>query len=167
MIKTKESVEIYAREINETNTLVLFLKAQLYGCYYDKSSRLPEALYFAPHFGQKISENYPGIRVGLSYIARIEEVVNVVTWNELVEIIRERRGKNWLNKNKKFLEPIHKEWDWKEKKKKSFLFLATPRLVFNPPVKKDMLQKGKGWLSRRFLAFDDLFSAWEGKNVNA
>jgi len=167
MIKTKESVEIYAREINEPKTLVLFLKAQLYSCNYEKNSRLPEALYFAPHFGQRISKNYPGIRVGLSYIARIEEVVNVVTWNELVKIVRERRGKSWLNKNKKFLEPIHKEWDWRGKKKRSFLFLATPRLVFNPPVKKEMLQKGKGWLSKRFLAFDDLFSAWEGKNVNA
>ena len=166
MVKTKESVEIYAREINEPNTLVLFLKAQLYACNYEKNSRLPEALYFAPHFGQRISMNYPGIRVGLSYIARIEEVINVVKWNELVKIIRKRRGKSWMNKNKEFLNPIHKEWDWGGEQKRSFLFLATPRLVFNPPVKKEMLQKGTGWLSKRFLAFDDLFSAWEGKNVN-
>ena len=32
MIKTNESVEIYAREINEEETLALFLKAQMYVC---------------------------------------------------------------------------------------------------------------------------------------
>src|SRR5262249_51652744 len=52
MIRTNDSVEIYAREINEEVTLALFLKARMYGCNYEASSRLPEALYFAPHFGR-------------------------------------------------------------------------------------------------------------------
>lgn len=167
MIKAKESVEIYAREINEPDTLVLFLKAQLYGCYYEKNSRLPEALYFAPHFGQKVSENYPGIRVGLSYIARIETVKVFEKWEQLLKTIQSIRGKSWLMKHNKFLKRARKNWDWEGKRKISFLFLGEPRLVFNPPVKKECLQKGKGWLSKRFLSFDDLFSAWEGKNVNA
>ena len=41
-----------------------------------------------------------------------------------------------------------------------FLFLSKPRLVFNPPVLKDNLQKGKGWLSKRTFSFDELFEAW-------
>jgi len=167
MIKAKESVEIYAREINEPDTLVLFLKAQLYGCYYEKNSRLPEALYFAPHFGQRVAINYPGIHVGLSYIARIETVEVLETWVQLFKTIQSIRGKSWLTKHKEFLKPIHKNWDWEKIRKRSFLFLGTPRLVFNPPVKKECLQKGKGWLSKRFLSFDELFSAWEAKNVNA
>jgi len=40
------------------------------------------------------------------------------------------------------------------------LLLGAPRLVFNPPVKKGNLQKGTGWLSRRFFSFDELFAAW-------
>jgi hypothetical protein len=35
-----------------------------------------------------------------------------------------------------------------------------PRLVFNPPISKDLLQKGKGYLSRRTFSFDELFDAW-------
>jgi len=35
MVKQKDSVEIYAREINEPITLRLLLKAQLYGCKYE------------------------------------------------------------------------------------------------------------------------------------
>ncbi|MCK4629558.1 MAG: hypothetical protein KAT56_11180 [Sedimentisphaerales bacterium] len=166
MIKTRESVEIYAREINEPASLVLFLRAQLYGCGYEKNSRLPEALYFAPHFGQKISMNYPGVRVGLSYIARIETVEVVEKWQDLMKIIQSIRGKNWLNKHKSSLEPIHKKKDFKNNIKRSFLFLGEPRLVFNPPVKKDRLQKGTGWLSKKFFSFDELFLAWEGKKGN-
>jgi hypothetical protein len=166
MIKAKESVEIYAREINEPDTLVLFLKAKLYGCNYEKNSRLPEALYFAPHFGQRVAGDYPGIHVGLSYIARIETVEVLETWKQLLKTIQLIRGKSWLTKNREFLNPIHKKWDWKKNKNRSFLFLGPPRLVFNPPVKKECLQKGKGWLSKRFLSFDDLFSAWEGKIID-
>jgi hypothetical protein len=167
MIKAKESVEIYAREINEPHTLVLFLKAQLYGCNYEKNSKLPEALYFAPHFGKRVAKNYPGIHVGLSYIARIETVEVLETWKQLSKTIQLIRGKSWLTKNRESLSPIHKKWDWKKNRKRSFLFLGPPRLVFNPPVKKESLQKGKGWLSKRFLSFDELFSAWEGNTINA
>jgi hypothetical protein len=50
MIKQSHSVEVYAREINEPTTLNLFLKGRVYTCKYEASSRLAEALYFAPHF---------------------------------------------------------------------------------------------------------------------
>jgi len=158
--QTKESVEIYAREINEGKTLTLFLKSHLYGCNYEKGSRLPEARYFAPHFGQNIAANYPGIQVGISYIARIQTVEVVESWQDLIDIIKTVRGATWLRKHKIFLDPIHKAWNWNHGEKRYFLFLGTPRLVFNPSIGKEYLQKGKGWLSKRFYSFDSLFEAW-------
>ena len=94
MIQTNKSVEIYAREVNNEETLALFLKAQMYGCHYEKSSRLAEAHYFAPHFGQQIARNHPGVRVGISYIASIERVEVVETWRDLLQTVREVRGKH-------------------------------------------------------------------------
>jgi hypothetical protein len=165
MIKPEESVEVYAREINEPSTLLLFLKARMYGCWYEKNSKLPQALYFAPHFGQSIANNYPGIHVGLSYVARIETVEVIETWDELLGVIRSVRNKSWLSKHKNILDQVHKKWDWNTDKKRCFLFLGEPRLVFNPPITKDRIQKGYGWLSKRFMSFDDLFAAWEGNLI--
>lgn len=158
---TKESVEIYAREINEKRTLELFLKAHMYGCHYEKGSRLPEAHYFAPHFGQRIAEDYPGTKVGISYIAKIETVEVVEKWQDLIDVVKTVRGNMWLKKHRIFLDPIRKAWDWKGGVgKRYFLFLGAPRLVFNPPIGKEYLQGGKGWLSKRFYSFDSLFEAW-------
>ena len=158
MVKTNKPVEIYAREINNEETLALFLQAQLYGCHYEKSSRAAEALYFAPHFGQRIAHEHPGAKVGISYIATIERVEVVETWKELLQITREVRSKQWLTSHMHLLEPLHRNWNWP--RKRSFLFFSKPRLVFNPPVLKDNLQKGKGWLSKRTFSFDELFEAW-------
>jgi hypothetical protein len=159
MIKTNRSVEIYAREINNEETLALFLKARMYGCNYEERSQLAEALYFAPHFGQQIARNHPGVQVGISYIASIERVEIVETWKDLLQAVREVRGKQWLNGHMLLLQPLCRGWDWRDTKR-SFLFLSTPRLVFNPPVLKEKLQKGKGWLSKRVFSFDTLFAAW-------
>ncbi len=74
MIPKKESVEIYAREINNEYTLNFFLKARMYGCYFEKSSKLANALYFSPHFGRSIVNNHPGVSTGISYIAKIENI---------------------------------------------------------------------------------------------
>jgi hypothetical protein len=49
-------------------------------CTYQEGSRMAEALYFAPHFGQAIARNHPGVRVGISYIARIESIEVVESW---------------------------------------------------------------------------------------
>lgn len=159
MINTKESVEIYAREINNEETLALFLKAQMYGCDYQKGSRLAEARYFAPHFGQHIARNHPGVHVGISYIARIEQVEFVETWKDLLQVVCEARGKHWLNSHMPYLQPLRRGWNWRDTQR-NFLFLSVPRLAFNPPVLKGNLQKGSGWLSKRFLSFDTLFEAW-------
>lgn len=162
MIKQRESVEIYAREINEPVTLGLFLKAQLYGCLYEANSRLPEALYFAPHFGQEIARRYGGVRPGISYIARIDQLEIVETWQDLFDSVRRVRGKAWWNAHSDYIQPLENapKWKWNGDHKYSFLFLATPRLVFNPPINKEKLQKGKGWLSKRTFSYDQFFQAW-------
>jgi hypothetical protein len=159
MVRERESVEIYAREINEETTLKLFLKARLYGCDYQRSSRLPEALYFAPHFGRSIAQLYPGINTGISYIAKIDTVAVVETWDELIAIAKASRGTTWLRLNRDYLEAIHRKWPWKSVRY-SFVFLDSPRLVFNPPIKKTHLQSGSGRLSRRTFSFDEMFQAW-------
>jgi hypothetical protein len=159
MIKNRNSVEIYAREINEPVTLELFLKARLYGCNYQSGSRLAEALYFAPHFGASITNEHPGISTGISYIARINTVGNAVTWSDFRELMHSERGAAWWKRHDTILRSLHQKWTWKAQHR-SFLLLDEPRLVFNPPVRKEKLQKGKGWLSKRFFAFDELFAAW-------
>jgi hypothetical protein len=163
MIRSEESVEIYARDINKQDTLLLFLKAQLYFCNYEKNSRLPEALYFAPHFCKSVSDEYPGIHVGISYISRIEKVEVIESRSDLESILQIIPSKNWLSEHEELLKPICNEW----REAKSFLFLGEPRLVFNPPILKNHIQKGSGCLSKRFMSFDDLFAAWEGKLLKA
>jgi len=166
MVKNKDSAEIYAREINEPVTLTMFLKGQMYGCDYEKRNRVAEAIYFAPHFGKNIADMYPGVRVGISYIAKIEEVVVVETYTELMEAIKShkknfRKNSSWLNSAIYYSKPIKSKWKWGKYGKRSFLFLSSPRLVFNPPIHKEKIQKGKGWLSKRVLSFEELFIGWE------
>ncbi len=160
MTRDRKSVEIYAREINEPVTLALFLKAQLYGCDYQAGSRLAEALYFAPHFGKSIANEYPGVSIGVSYVARIESVGNATTWQEFRELMIGKRGGAWWNRHKSLLQDLRRKWSWNKEKHRSFLLLGKPRLAFNPPVRKENLQRGKGWLSKRFYSFDELFVAW-------
>jgi len=132
MIRTQEPVEIYAREINNEETLSLFLHGHLYGSVYKKNSRLIESLYFAPHFGQRIAKNHSGIHVGISYIARIETVETVETWKDFQEVIIAVRGRHWLNRHKDLLNSIHKlrDWDWKSGQMRSFLFFIFATLSF-------------------------------------
>lgn len=84
--QTRDSVEIYAREINEPITLESFLKAQVYGCDYKAGSRIAEALYFAPHFGQSIADQHPGVTRGISYVARIGSVGYANSWKEFLDL---------------------------------------------------------------------------------
>jgi hypothetical protein len=160
MTKADASVEIYAREINEPLTLALFLKAQLYGCDYQAGSRLAEALYFAPHFGSKITEVQPGIKIGISYIARIKSVRQATVWSDFRQLMLEENRSAWWRRHEALLKDLRRKWKWNKEHQRSFLLLGTPRLVFNPSVRKEKLQRGKGWLSKRFLSFDELFAAW-------
>ena len=162
MIKEQEPVEIYAREINAPATLTLFPKSRLYGCWYESGSRMASASYFAPHFGQSIANLHPGVHLGISYISRIEQMAVVGDWEDFVGTLKAIRGGAWLNKHRGEVFAIknNKDWDWKVDRKRTFLFLGEPRLVFTPPVRKENLQSGKGYLSKRFLSFDELFKAW-------
>ncbi len=164
MIKRDDVVEIYAREINEEKTLALFLHGRLYGCNYQKDSKMAEANYFAPHFAKKIANLHPGITTGISYIAQIESIEIAESIKDAKNIIRKNRGKAWLNKHLSVVQPVLAAWPWKNVRR-NFLFLGEPRLVFNPAVNKELLQKGKGWLSKRYLTFDELFKAWSGKSL--
>jgi len=125
---------------------------------------LTEANYFAPHFGQNIANLHPGISIGISYVAQIKTIEIAESIEDVKNIIRKNRGKMWLKKNMKLVQPILDDWSWKNVRR-NFLFLGEPRLVFNPAVKKELLQKGKGWLGKRYLTFDELFKAWSGKSL--
>ncbi|MGD1088046.1 MAG: hypothetical protein ABR955_04890 [Verrucomicrobiota bacterium] len=165
MITKTESLEIYAREINEPITLALFVKGRLYGCKYEKGNKVVRAQYFAPHFGASIARYQPGIFAGISYVARVERVFVATTWREFMDGVCKYRGKQWWNSHHELMKDLHRKWSWTENKHLSFLLLGEPRLVFNPPISKEYLQGGKGWLSRRFFSFDDLFMAWGRKKI--
>lgn len=158
LIDRKPLPEIYAREINSEETLSLFLKARIYSCDFEKHSRLAKTLYFAPHFGKRIARKHPGIERGISYVARIEEVAVIDNWKDFLEEIRRRKGKVFSRKNLEYMAFV-KKWSWKNHRR-NIVFLGEPRLVFNPPVKKENLQAGRGWLSKNYLTFDALFKAW-------
>lgn len=159
VISKTSIVEIYAREINEETTLRMFLKAQLYGCDYRAGSRLHEARYFAPHFGQRVANDYPGVTRGISYVAKVEELLTVARWQELRDGLIQSRGKTWFNQHDEYVAPLRRQWKWP--KQRSMLLLGQPRLVFNPPVRKEKIQAGRGFLSKQFLSFDELFAAWK------
>lgn len=160
MVKTKEAVEIYAREIGNEMTLEMFLMAHLYCCHYEQGSRLPDALYFAPHFSKSISASSPGIQYGISYVAQIKELHTVTSWEDLLAVCKSSRKAHWVKRHLALLEQTKSEWDWESGRKWSVLLLGAPRLVFTPAIKKTNVQKGSGWLSKRFLSFDELFEAW-------
>jgi hypothetical protein len=163
MITAAESLEIYAREINEPVSLALFMKAHLYGCEYEKNNKVRRAQYFAPHFGATIAKQQPGIFAGVSYVAKVKQVFSGTSWSEFKDGVCEYRGKQWWNSHDDLMSRLRRSRNWKGDIHRNFLLLGEPRLVFNPPIQKEKLQKGKGWLSRRFFSFDELFAAWGGE----
>ncbi|OGR86174.1 MAG: hypothetical protein A2021_06040 [Elusimicrobia bacterium GWF2_52_66] len=162
LIRSNDSIEIYARELNDELTVSTFLTCHIYGCWLEKGGgTISRALYFAPHFGQKIASEHPGIYSGISYLAKIKGIEVVDTWASFIAAAKRQRGGWWWKKHKNILSELRPHWgSWNERSQRSIAFLGTPRLVFNPPINKDLLQKGKGFLSRRTFAFDELFEAW-------
>lgn len=160
MVSREQTPEIYAREINEPITLGLFLKSHLYGCNYEKINKISLAKYFTPHFGASIANEYPGISQGISYIAKIEEIFIASDWKEFEQSICTLRGKQWWNSHSENMQSLKKSWNWSKNTQRNFLLLGQPRMVFNPAIRKERLQTGKGWLSKRFFSFDELFEAW-------
>ena len=64
-----------------------------------------------------------------------------------------------LSKHSDLLGRLRKAWSW-SRDETSSAFLAPPQLVFAPPIRKESLQSGRGWLSRRTFTFSELFDAW-------
>lgn len=162
MIKPKESVEIYARDMNDDTSLELFFRLRVYCCQHRVNTRLPEAQYFAPCFGQRAKGSNAGIQQGISYISRIENVETAYTWADFTQLLRGNRSKAILNKSKEPLNEFRKKWE-EDNSKRYLLFLNTPRLAFNPPIRKVFLQDGTGFLGKHFFTFDDLFRAWNSE----
>lgn len=162
LIRSKDSVEIYARELNDEVTVNTFLRGHIYGCNLEAGGgTISRALYFAPHFGKFIASEHPGIYRGVSYLAKIEAVEVVDTWSSFLAASKRQRDGWWLKKHHDLLRELRSHWgNWHANKRRSIAFLSEPRLVFNPPINKDLLQKGKGFLSRRTFSFDELFEAW-------
>lgn len=105
-----------------------------------------------------IASKHVGIQQGVSYIARIEKLEIVEDWKHFIDTMKEYRTQFWIRKNQEMLNEIHKGWDW-TKQRRIIFFLGKPINAFNPPIKKENLQAGYGWLSKSFLSFDDLFQA--------
>jgi hypothetical protein len=162
MIKATESLEIYARDINEPVSLELFFKGHIYSCIYEQRNKVQMAQYFAPYFGEKISKRQPGISAGISYVAKVEQVFDSETWSEFKDGVCKYRSKQWWNSHDETMRKLKQapDWHWKEKLHRSVLLLGEPRLAFNPPIRKEKLQGGKGFLGRLFFSFEDLFAAW-------
>jgi hypothetical protein len=156
LIRDKAPKEIYAREINDEQSLDLFLKHHLYQCEFEKKTQLNQANYFAPHFGEKIESWHSGIRQGISYVSRIETVVVIESREEYRDAILKFHGKTYFKKHQKeMMYPVKKNG----RLVLSLVFVEEPKLVFNPPIVKEYLQKGKGWLSKQAYSFDDFFKA--------
>jgi len=156
LIAEKDFNEIYAREIGNIETLQLFLKCGIYQCSYEQSENIYSVRYFAPHFSGSLAKIYPGVRQGISYIAKIEDIVRAKDKKSYVDEICKHRGRSWYKKEKDLLLCPFKIWGEADR---NIVFLEPPKLVFNPTIKKENLQKGSGWLSKRFFSFDDLFKA--------
>jgi hypothetical protein len=98
--------------------------------------------------------------------SKVKAVFVASTWHDYMEGVCDYRGKQWWNSHAVLMKRLRREWGWDKDTKYTFLLLGKPRLVFNPPIHKDKLQKGRGFLNRRFFCFDDLFSAWGGESLN-
>jgi len=159
LIRIADVLEVYVREVNIASGLRLFLKGRLYSCPYEKTGKASQALYFAPHLGQKLARELPGIYSGISFVSKIEAVEVIDNWKLFVQATNKHRGGRWLLTNKDIIAPLKKNFK-SSKEQRTVLFLSEPRLVFNPPINKNLLQKGTGYLSKRAFSFDELFAAW-------
>ena len=162
LIRGTDTVEIYARDLNDDITVETFLRCNIYGCWLEKDGgTISRASYFAPYFGQHIARQHTGISSGISYVAKIESIEVVDTWKSFLSAAGRTRGLAWIKKHQEILNTLRRNWRvWDKDHRRNIAFLGTPRLVFNPAINKDLLQKGKGYLSRRTFSFDELFEAW-------
>jgi hypothetical protein len=166
MIKSKEAVEIYSRDINDEVTTRLFLKGHMYGCDVKKESQMSQAIYFAPYFGRQVAETFPGLQEGISYLGRVVSVDVVDSINAWKKLARKHyRDSGNINSRLELIDELSEAWNWDDNNQRFIFFLKPPRLVFNPSIKKHLLQGGSGWLSKHFYSFENFFDAWGGEKI--
>lgn len=153
--------EIYAREVNDEPHLSFFLKYNFYTCNFQQSAEIGKCNYFAPHFGSKISNISPGVKRGISYIGRIKQIFYYSTLEEFHSALDPHlKSIKMASEFGKFKDKLVVENDvQKNAKKRTLILLEKPRLVFNPPLQKDLLQEGQGWLGKRYFTFEEFFVA--------
>jgi hypothetical protein len=153
--------EVYARDVNKIPNLSLFLLGHVYFC--KANDNIYKCSYFAPYFGNQIAIISPGIKEGLSYIAKIDNHVEVNSFEELSDGIKNHIKKNKLKCDKTYidelLQQIEADENYDDEIPHILMLLGKPRMLFNPPIEKRNLQDGNGWLSKNYYEFDELFEA--------
>ena len=155
----EEQYDIYAREVGHIPAATSFLKVHMYFCDYMKNSKVEKCRYFAPHFTAKVATVVPGTRHGVAYLSEIyqvEYIEDIQSFKKLIiSHIKRNKLKNAYPEIFDFIDSIEIDFD----KPKLVLLLNKPRLVFNPPINKDNLQEGKGFLSKHYYTFEQFFEA--------
>ena len=166
MIPDDHAVEIYSRDINNDETADFFLKGHIYGCKYERGSRLPKAQYFAPYFGRIVSASHPGLQEGISYVAKIASVQVAETASDFKAIEKEARRNTEFYGDHDYIKEFRK-WFFSKSREHSLsiVFLSVPRLAFNPTIKKTHLRKTPGFIGKGDFTFDQFYQAWGGKDI--
>ena len=162
MISRQRPVEIYARDLGDADSVRLFLEFGLYLCPFKANSRLAEALYFAPCLSTNGAAVYPGLRAGLSHIARIEQVEVATTLNSAIGFLKGLPRKHFSAKALPAVKGLLHDRKWTASGT-FVLLLGQRRMLFHPPIPKKLLQRGDGFLSTHFFSFDQLFKAHDGE----
>lgn len=154
--------EVYVREVNKLPSLLLLLKAQVYFCKGDEGIDL--CSYFAPCFGEKISEISSVIKAGLSYVSKIEGCMEIKTFDDLLDPVKKHVGKKELMLEDGYIETLVEQVKNDVKYTKfpySLLLLGKPRMVFNRPIVSYDLCYDIDYIIKRFFEFDELFKIAE------
>ena len=162
----KQPIEIYARDLGGEDSFKRFYEANIYYDFEKRNTRLFEAGYFAPHLSSQLCKKYPGIKKGITFVAKIRRAETFADKKSFCDTAKKLMGKAWLKRNTALLREVFS--DMKKEGSLTILFLKAPRMVFNPPLQKTFLQNGRsGRLSKFFYLFEELFAAWDGEKPPA
>jgi len=158
---TAKEKDVYARDVNKEPYLSLFLKAHVYFCKFNEN--IYKCSYFAPYFGNQISIISPGVKEGMSYVAKIYDHLEVNSYHDLKQVITKhvklKKLKRSIPDLDDKLKEIKSDSKYNENEPHTLLLLNKPRLLFNPPIDKNLLQDGTGWLSKNYYEFEELFES--------
>jgi hypothetical protein len=155
----QQHYDIYARDLGHKQAATNFLKANIYFCHYFENSKIEKCRYFAPHFSQNLSKQTLAAQTGISHLAEIDSVEFVEDRKTFNKIVLSHIKKNKLKRYHVEIEAFIKSQPIKLEKPLLLMLLKKPHLVFNPPIHKNNLQEGSGWLSKKYYTFEDFFQA--------